>query len=851
LPRWFSSLAQACLLIFLIGLSRNGYGQQSEPPDSPGTVAQANNKTSASGDSATGSDDSSGKQYSNSLKIIPRRFLEDQLGLWSSPRKVRLSDATWLVPLGGLTAAFIATDSDVGRSLNNDADTLKRYRDISNYGAGAFAGVAGGAYLLGLATHDDHQRETGFLSGEAAIDSVVIAEALKYATGRERPYTDNAKGRFWQSGGSFPSVHAAVAWSVAGVVAHEYPNPFVRFLSYGLATVVSASRVEAQQHFPSDVLVGSALGWLVGEYVYRQHHDPGIAGRDWSLPALHPDRPTHWQAKNMGSPYVPLDSWVYPAFDRLIALGFIRTGFLDMRPWTRMECARLVLESQDQLNEDDPEQSEAARLHSSLQSEFSSETELLSGGNNLTVNIESAYSRATEASGKPLTDGYHFAQTVIDDYGRPNEEGFNNVTGLSGWAEDGPFAGYARVEYQHAPGAPALPLTARQAISVEDFRDDVSFIPQPFPLPPNTPTSSVDQAHLLDTYVAMNLSDWQLSFGKQSLWWGPDKGGAMMFSNNADPLRMFRINRVTPFTLPSFLGVLGPMRVEFFLGQYSGYEFVLAPTGLIGQYGQSLNPQPIIHGERISFKPTSNLEIGLSRTTDYGGPSYPLTTHTFFRSLFSTGNTNPGLPNKPGSRRSGLDFSYRIPGLRDQMTFYAEGLAEHDEVTPLLGPDVAAWLAGIYIPRLPRIPKMDLRIEGGYTDPPYSAGDVAFGAFYFDATWITGFQNAGHLMGSWMGRQGQGAQAWSTYWFTPQNKLEFSYRHQKVSQQFLSGGGTVADASVKADFRLKSIFGISASVQYEAWTFPALAFGRQNNVTTMIQLSLWPKSKRHPGGASE
>ncbi|HEY4904187.1 MAG TPA: capsule assembly Wzi family protein [Candidatus Sulfotelmatobacter sp.] len=851
MPRWFSSLAQGCLLIFLIALSRSGYGQQSEPPDSPGTVAQANSKTSAAGDSATGSDDSSGNQYSSSLKIIPRRFLEDQLGLWSSPRKIRLSDATWLVPLGGLTAAFIATDSDVGRSLNNDADTLKRYRDISNYGAGAFAGVAGGAYLLGLATHDDHQRETGFLSGEAAIDSVVIAEALKYATGRERPYTDNAKGKFWQSGGSFPSVHAAVAWSVAGVVAHEYPNPFVRFLSYGLATVVSASRVEAQQHFPSDVLVGSALGWLVGEYVYRQHHDPGIAGRDWSLPALHPDRPMHWQAKNMGSPYVQLDSWVYPAFDRLIALGFIRTGFLDMRPWTRMECARLVLESQDQLNEDDPDQSEAARLHSSLQSEFSSETELLSGGNNLSVNIESAYSRATEVSGKPLTDGYHFAQTVIDDYGRPNEEGFNNVTGLSGWAEDGPFAGYARVEYQHAPGAPALPLTARQAISVEDFRDDVSFIPQPFPLPPNTPTSSVDQAHLLDTYVAMNLSDWQLSYGKQSLWWGPDKGGAMMFSDNADPLRMFRINRVTPFTLPSFLGVFGPMRVEFFLGQYSGYEFVLAPTGLIGQYGQSLNPQPIIHGERISFKPTSNLEIGLSRTTDYGGPGYPLTTHTFFRSLFSTGNTNPGLPNKPGSRRSGLDFSYRIPGLRDQMTFYAEGLAEHDEVTPLLGPDVASWLAGIYIPRLPRIPKMDLRVEGGYTDPPYSAGDVAFGAFYFDATWISGFQNAGHLMGSWMGRQGQGAQAWSTYWFTPQNKLEFSYRHQKVSQQFLSGGGTVADASVKADFRLKSIFGISASVQYEAWTFPVLAFGRQNNVTTMIQLSLWPKSKRRPGAASE
>ncbi len=849
MPGWFNSRAHVCLLIVVIGFSQRGRCQQASPPDSPGTVAQTSRE--ASSDQLPDSDQPASHQGQNTVKTFPRQFLEDQLGLWSSPAKIRLPDATWLVPLGGLTAGFIATDSDVGRSLNNNPDTLKNYRDFSNYGVGAFAGIAGGAYLLGLATHNDHQRETGFLSGESAIDSVVIAEVLKYATGRERPYIDNANGKFWKGGGSFPSVHATAAWSVAGIIAHEYPNPFVRLLSYGLATAVSVSRVEAQQHFPSDALVGSALGWLVGEYVYRQHHDPRITGHEWSSPGLHLDRPAHWRAKDMGSPYVPLDTWVYPAFDRLIALGYIHTGFLDMRPWTRMECARLVTEAEDRLNEDDPEQADASALFRALQGEFNPEIQLLSGGNNASAQLESAYSRSTTISGKPLTDGYHFAQTVINDYGRPNEQGYNNVTGFSGWAADGPFAGYARVEYQHAPGAPALSLLARQTISQEDFRQDVSFIPQPFPLPPDTPTPGVDQAHLLDTYVAMTLSNWQFSYGKQSLWWGPDEGGSMMFSNNADPLRMFRINRVTPFTLPSFLGALGPMRLEFFLGDYSGYEFVLAPTGLVGQYGQSLHPQPIIHGERISFKPTPNLEVAFSRTTDYGGPGYPLTLHTFFRSVFSTGNTNPGEPNKPGSRRSGLDFSYRIPGLRDAMTFYADGLAEHDEISPLLGPDVAAWVSGIYIPRLPRIPKLDLRVEGGYTDPPYSGGDIAYGAFYYDGTWITGFQNAGHLMGSWMGRQGQGAHAWSTYWFTPQNKLEFSYRHQKVSRQFLPGGGTLTDASVKADFRLKSIFGISASVKYEAWTFPVLAAARQNNVTTMIQLSLWPKSKRLQGGASE
>jgi hypothetical protein len=535
---------------------------------------------------------------------------------------------------------------------------------------------------------------------------------------------------------------------------------------------------------------------------------------------------------------MPLDSWVYPAFDRLTALGYIRSGFADMRPWTRLECARQVKEAADR-SEDEPPDDEVERLNQALQQEFSQELSLLGGGDNAELRLESVYTRSTEIVGKALTDGYHFGQTIINDYGRPEQQGFNNVSGLSGWATYGPLAVYARGEFQHSPSAPALPLAAREAISQADFIR--SGVPSPFPVPPNSPTGAFDQVRFLDTYVALNLSDWQLSYGNQSLWWGPSQGGPMMFSNNAAPVRMFRLNRVTPFTLPSFLGVLGPMRVEAFVGQYSGYEFLNGPSGLIGQYGQSLNPQPIVHGQRISLKPTSNLEIGLSRTTDYGGPGYPLTLHSFLRSVFSTGNALAGNPNKPGARRSGLDFSYRIPRLLNGMTFYAEGLAQHNEITPLLGPDVAAWLAGIYIPRLPKIPKLDLRVEGGYTDPPYSGSDVAFGAFYWDGGWITGFQNAKHLMGSWMGRQGQGAQAWTTYWFTPRNKLQFGFRHQKVSQQFIPNGGTLADANVRAEFWPRSSFSVSAFVQYERWNFPVIATKRQSNVTSAIQLSFWPK----------
>jgi hypothetical protein len=174
------------------------------------------------------------------------------------------------------------------------------------------------------------------------------------------------------------------------------------------------------------------------------------------------------------------------------------------------------------------------------------------------------------------------------------------------------------------------------------------------------------------------------------------------------------------------------------------------------------------------------------------------------------------------------------------LTFYADGFTEHDTISPIVGPDVAAWLGGIYIPRLPKLPKMDFRAEGVYTDPPIG-GNVGSGFFYYNPTWISGYVNSGHLMGNWVGREGQGVQAWTSYWLTPRNKLEFEVRHLKVSHEFIPNGGTLADASVRADMWVRSGFSLSAGVQYEVWTFPVIASTRQSNVTSTVQLTLWPQ----------
>src|SRR5712692_5081403 len=398
-----------------------------------------------------------------------KNIAEDQKALWIGPKSLRFVDADWLVPLGGAAAAMFATDTEYSRHL-------------SNYGIASMVGIGGGLYLWGHLTHDDHKIETGVLAGEAAIDSLVPVSAMKYAFGRERPLQDNYRGRFGQGGVSFPSEHAAAAWSIASVIAHEYPGPLTSLFVYGLASAVSASRITGKQHFPSDVLVGSAIGWLEGMYAYRKHHDPRVGGGEWETYAEAHDSAER-STGNMGSPYVPLDSWVYPAMERLAGLGLLNDEFMGMRPWTRGECARLVNGAADQLPDVGTENGEASGRIEALQREFRPETEAADGDGRGAFRLESLYSRTEHISGVPLTDGYTFAQTQFNDFGLPYSEGWSTVNGFSTYSSRGPWVAYVRGEEQTAPSIPALPLSAREFVAASAGAASLPSIPPDTPAP--------------------------------------------------------------------------------------------------------------------------------------------------------------------------------------------------------------------------------------------------------------------------------------------------------------------------------------------------------------------------------
>jgi membrane-associated phospholipid phosphatase len=211
-----------------------------------------------------------------------KNILRDERAIWTSPFHLGQGDAKWIAPLGLSTALLLATDRHTAGEMAEGGDNQTRLRisrDISR--AGDFyttGGIAATFYLIGRTTKNARARETGLLGAEALINGGIVSTALKAISQRPRPPVDNASGEFFDGGNSFPSGHAISAWSLATVVAYEYGQhrPLVRFGAYGLATAVGLSRYTGRNHFLSDVLVGSAIGYGIGRYVYRAHHDPSL-----------------------------------------------------------------------------------------------------------------------------------------------------------------------------------------------------------------------------------------------------------------------------------------------------------------------------------------------------------------------------------------------------------------------------------------------------------------------------------------------------------------------------------------------------------------------------------------------
>jgi hypothetical protein len=561
-----------------------------------------------------------------------------------------------------------------------------------------------------------------------------------------------------------------------------------------------------------DVLYVTAAGWLALSFLWV-----GVAAR---AAVAVPTCTAGAAGELPADVYLPLDSWVYSALDRMRGLGYADTAFLGLRPWTRRSIQRM-LDQTSQVGGVD-KNPQAAEILASLQREFGSEDDY---AKDLTFGCEGIYTRLQGIGGLTLRDSFHLGQTLVNDYGRPYQPGFNTVDGASGSVQYGRFSLYARGEYQHAPSATGYSPALASTLATIDMVP-LSSNPVQATIPAG-PIASANDFRILEANISYRIVNHQISFGKSDHWFAPTVGGAFMYSNNAENIYAFQIDRTEPLYVPLLSRLTGPFRYVFFVGSLKGHTYPNAPW---------------MHVEKINFKPTPNVEFGFERSVIWGGKGHePINIKSFLRSFFSTTAVSPAQklsPQDPGARFSSFDFSWRLPWLNHWLTLYTDSMI-HDDINPIDAPRHAGVRPGLYLSRIPGIPRLDLRFEGVNTDPETSRSNGG-GYLYTEFLQRQGYTNKGFIMGDAIGREGQGGQAWLTYHLSPREIVQTSFRHSKVADDFIPMGTTQNSFDVRVVKRYHDHLEFSAEVQQEWWKAPVYKVGTQANTVATFQLTLYP-----------
>ncbi|HEY4379395.1 MAG TPA: capsule assembly Wzi family protein, partial [Acidobacteriaceae bacterium] len=405
----------------------------------------------------------------------------------------------------------------------------------------------------------------------------------------------------------------------------------------------------------------------------------------------------------------------------------------------------------------------------------------------------------------------------------------NSLLGFSTLNEKGRFSLYLRGEYQHAPSGPGY----SQALSSQlSSIEQILFVPPNAPQDtiPTGPIASQNSFRLVEATLSYHILGHEISAGKSDAWLGPGMGGAMAWSNNAENIYSFRVNRVEPLRIPYLSKLLGPVRYDFFYGSLKGHT---APNS------------PYVHSEMFSFQPTRDFQFAFQRTIVFGGAGHePVTLHTFLKGFFSVNDTNTNLKfsrDDPGARFSDFSFSYRLPFARNYLTLYADS-ETHDDVTPISAPRRAGYRPGIFLSQFPGIKRLDLRVEAASTDC-VTLVCVNGSNEYTETIQKQAYTNKGMILGDWIGREAKGGQAWLTYHLSGNEWVQVEYLNKKTAKDFILGGTTQNQFSVDVVKRIRPEVELNARFQHESWKAPIYLPGGQNDNAFTFQVTFFPKLK--------
>ncbi len=529
-----------------------------------------------------------------------------------------------------------------------------------------------------------------------------------------------------------------------------------------------------------------------------------------------------------GSTFVPMDSWIYPALERLGSMGLVPSQSASIRPWTRQECRRQMREAKSILygfgsldyNVDRNVRREAGRLFPDM------ERELQEPDGTATAVLDSVYVREGAIVGPALTDGFHFGQTWWNDFGRPLGRGNSVLVGYSARAVTGRFFLYSRQELQTDPGLPAIsPDRAALFTSIDDAPFTSAGTPVLPQFAPQAAIAASVRQRPLNLYAGVAFAGNALTFGKQEIFWGPTTMGPWAFSSNAEPTYNLRLQATRPHPYP-FFPSLGGYRFDLVFGKLSGHQY---PA------------RPYFNGQKVALTFGRYLEVSATRWSILWGVGHHITAGSLKDNFFSASSTGTnfayGDRADPGDRKSGFDFRLHVPGLSNVLTIYADGYAD-DELNPMDAPRRVAWQPGVYLARLPVVTHADLRFEMASSEE--LSRDEGGTRSFINNQYRDGNTNKGFLLGNAVGRDGRAFEGRLGYWVSARTRIEAGYRQNKLSALFLPSGGTVSDAFVTARWGFRPEWTAEVFAQSERFLIPSYLSGSQNNGSARLQITWTP-----------
>ena len=429
--------------------------------------------------------------------------------------------------------------------------------------------------------------------------------------------------------------------------------------------------------------------------------------------------------------FIPLDDPIYYELDTLDGLGLLDSYLSEVKPISRVEAARLVIEADSNMAQTKAPDALAAATLNALRAQLALEVGWLDGDHEdglpsmvrpvQRMALQYVYSSGERRkfyveNARPVTVGE--ATPLLSDSDLPSATGSNGTALWSGWAGAGGFlTGYAE-------GAYASPL-----------RND---------------GQAPDRDRIVNGAGVISLGNLAISYGNEAMQWGPGYYGQLAQSTNASAFPALRFQNIHPGHLPSLLRYLGLMRFNAFLGQLDGARAFAHPW---------------IAGQIVALKPLPDLEFGVTHAIAFGGSgndNYGF--GGFFGRATGINTGNPGGANT--NSRVSLYTKLRFPTLRGA-ELYGEILGE-DFYQPFgksLGVKLPfkspSYTLGLHIPRLTRDGLTDGRLEWTLLDRNYS--------IHSDSLYWT---NDGVLMGYPLGPGGQRFDWGLGRWFALRYKLD-------------------------------------------------------------------------------